>query len=136
MRDLIVNKAPWFALGWLGCVVAGTGLGALAISSGTPLMVVVYTQLALQVTLALAIAVGVRERVAGLVAVAMTTVLPFGAFISWAEVTLSKKAPAAAFVVAFGAALVCVAGWRSLTAASRTERGRALAAADFSQARR
>jgi hypothetical protein len=114
MRDFIVNKTPWFLLAWLGAVALGTGLGALAISRGVPPMVVVYTELALQLTLTLAVAVGVPERLGGLVAAALTMVLPLGAFVAWAEVTLSRATTSATAVLGLGAALLCLAGSRAL----------------------
>ncbi|HEV8245941.1 MAG TPA: hypothetical protein VGP93_09230 [Polyangiaceae bacterium] len=116
MRDFIVNKAPWFALCWLGSVIAGTGLGALAISLGTPPMVVVYTELALQLALVLTVAAGVPDVFGGFVAMALTTVLPFGAFVAWAEVKLSSATSSAVVVVALGAVIVCSASWRSFAA--------------------
>jgi hypothetical protein len=102
-------------LGWLGCAVAGTGLGAIAISMGTPLMAVVLVQLALQVALVLAVTATVPERVGGLVAVALTMVLPFGAFVAWAEFTLSRSTTPAFMVIGLGAGLVLVAAWRALS---------------------
>jgi hypothetical protein len=85
-------------------------------------MVVIYSELALQVCLALAIAIGVPDRVGGLAAAAMTMVVPFGAFVGWAEVTLSRATTNAALVAAVGATLVSIAGWRALAPRERLAR--------------
>lgn len=119
MRDSIVNNAPWFALGWLGSVVAGTGLGALALSMGVPLLTVICAQLVLQAALSLAVLIAVPDRFGGFVAVCLAAMVPFGAFVGWAEVTLSSTTTAAALVASLGAAVMCVAGWRSLAARGR-----------------
>ena len=111
MHHLILNNPGRFAFAWLAAVVTGTGLGAVAISFGIPTMVVVYTQLALQIALVLAIAFGVPERSGGLMAATMTMVLPFGAFVAWAEVALSHAQTTAALVAGFGAALACAGVW-------------------------
>jgi hypothetical protein len=122
MRGFILNHTGWFALGWFGSVVLGTGLGAFAISLGTPVMVVVYIELALQIALTLAVAFGIPERLGGLVAVALTTVLPLGAIVAWAEVTLSRKPTSAGFIAVIGAALICLAAWRALATQEREPR--------------
>jgi hypothetical protein len=127
MRDVIVNKTPWFALGWLGCAIAGTGLGAIAISMGTSLVAVVRVQLALQVALVLAVAATVPERIGGLVAVALTMVLPFGAFVAWAESTLSRSTTPAFMVIGLGAGLVVVAAWRAFSGRRLTQAARVTA---------
>ena len=113
MRHLILNNPGRFACAWLAAVVAGTGLGAVAISFGIPMMVVVYTQLALQIALVLAIALLVPERSGGLMAAAMTMVLPFGGFVAWAEVALSGAQTTAGLVAGLGAALACAGVWDS-----------------------
>ena len=122
MRDSIVNKAPWFALGWLGSVAAGTGLGALALSQGVSLLLVLCVQLALQTALALSIVALVPERFAGFVAVMMGAVVPFGAFAGWAEVELSKATTPATLVAVVGAAVVAIAAWRTFSGRPREPR--------------
>ena len=94
-------------------MLAWVVFGAVALSLGIPMMVVVYTQLVLQIALVLAIALVVPERSGGLMAATMTMVLPFGAFVGWAEVTLSRAQTTAPLVAAFGAVLACAGVWDS-----------------------
>jgi hypothetical protein len=119
MRDFIVHHSGSFLLAWLGSVAIGTGLGAWALSWGAPLLVVLCAQLALQITLALAVAHGVPERVGGLVAITLSMMLPFGAFVGWAQVALSRATSSATVVAALGAALVGVAVLRAFGSRER-----------------
>jgi len=109
MREFVIESTGRFFVLWFGAVVAGTGVGALAMTGGVSVAAVVYTQLALQLALAAAVALGVSDRFGGAVALALIMVLPFGAFVTWAEKILSANPSAAAIAVALGAFIAGVA---------------------------
>jgi hypothetical protein len=103
MRELVLEHTGRFFVLWLGAVIFGTGLGALALGSGVPVAAVVYSELVLQLGLATAVAFGVPDRFGGAVALGVMMVLPFGAFVTWAEKALSGSPGAASALLALGA---------------------------------
>ena len=101
MRKFIAEHPMAFLAAVLGAVVAATGIGSLALAAGVPVLVLLYTQLAIYVALPFAIVAMISAREAGAAAIAISAALPLLTFFAWVQYRIAGN-----FAAAFGLAAV------------------------------
>jgi hypothetical protein len=109
MRKFIAEHPMAFLAAVLGGVVAATGVGSLALAAGVPVMVLLYTQLAIYLALPFAIVATISAREAGAAAIAISAALPVLTFFGWLEHRIAGNLAAAFGLAAVGISIIYAA---------------------------